>query len=909
MRYFQLFLLFFLFPFTVFSIDISGVVRDASTGEVLVGANVYIKGIAGHGATTGLDGTFSLPKVTPGKWTLVCSYISYKTIEKAIIVPHSGKLVLNLDLVSYENELSDVVVVANGKTTDAGVRNIERLSSGIINVVGARSIEVSPDLTVANVVGRISGVTMEKNSAGEAEYPILRGMDKRYNITLVNGTKIASPDSKQRFVPLSIFPSELLDRLEVSKSRTADIEGDATGGAVNMVMKDAPYRFSITANASAGYNLIFFTQDFDTFDRSKLTNVAPYESNGKDYQATLNDFSGFQAIKQKRPMPNINTGFSYGNRFFNKKLGFIVAANLKSTYKGNNTLYFSDEMTQQDSTIKLTDSKQRRYSESQQQYGVHAKFDYVFSKKHRLESYNFYVGSAKQQVRFTDGTNFKLYYEPAAGNYDKSYQTRYRVENEYIAASMLHGEHDFTSRFRLNWTALYSQAGLERPDETTIRIDNLVINNTNNITIDGDGSDREWRHNSDKDLSGLINVNYDIPLGGSLLKLVSGGLYRNKQRDNFYVKYIFQPVNTAQPFETTDQIEWKLYTPKGSVGPLTYTASEDIAAGYLQGRYTFRKTELSAGLRFEYTNQEYLMAYPKAGYEPSGGQNYYDFLPNIQVRYSPQAKINWRAGYYRSLSRPGYFDIIPYQIDEEDYTEYGNPNLKHSLIDNVDVRWEYFPRPNDQLLIGAFYKNIQDPIEFAYYTINNRQGGLGLTNLGDARNFGFEVDWIKFIRIFGIKANYTFTHSAITTPKIYYGRTETGDTKTFTKDQTRPLVGQAAHVANVSILLKDVNHGWDAQLSASYTGDKIAIVSRYLNSDYWDKGAFSLDASIEKKFRNGWSVFVKGNNLLNTPNIRFVKTHNSFNDNFELQKAGSGITIVRREDFKSSFLIGARFKI
>jgi hypothetical protein len=52
---------------------------------------------------------------------------------------------------------------------------------------------------------------------------------KRYNYTLVNGIKIPSPDNKYRYVPLDIFPSELLGRLEVSKSLTPDKEGDAVG--------------------------------------------------------------------------------------------------------------------------------------------------------------------------------------------------------------------------------------------------------------------------------------------------------------------------------------------------------------------------------------------------------------------------------------------------------------------------------------------------------------------------------------------------------------------------------------------------------------------------------------------------------------------------------------------------------
>ncbi len=59
--------------------------------------------------------------------------------------------------------------------------------------------------------------------------------------TLVNGVKIPSPDDKNRYIPLNIFPSDLMDRLVVSKSLTADMEGDAAGGVVDMVMKDAPF--------------------------------------------------------------------------------------------------------------------------------------------------------------------------------------------------------------------------------------------------------------------------------------------------------------------------------------------------------------------------------------------------------------------------------------------------------------------------------------------------------------------------------------------------------------------------------------------------------------------------------------------------------------------------------------------
>ena len=80
-------------------------------------------------------------------------------------------------------------------------------------------------------------------------------MDKRYNYTLVNGVKISSPDNKNRFVPLDLFPGEMLDRLEVSKSLTADMDGDGIGGAVNLVMKDAPAKRQL-ASGESGFSFI-----------------------------------------------------------------------------------------------------------------------------------------------------------------------------------------------------------------------------------------------------------------------------------------------------------------------------------------------------------------------------------------------------------------------------------------------------------------------------------------------------------------------------------------------------------------------------------------------------------------------------------------------------------------------------
>lgn len=214
-----------------------------------------------------------------------------------------------------------VTAVANGRT-EVAARNIERNSINMVNVMSAKAMEMSPDITVANVIKRMSGVTVERNSSGEGQYAILRGMDKRYNYTLVNGIKIPSPDNKNRFVPLDIFPSEILDRIEVTKSLTADMEGDGIGGAVNLVMKDAPEKMEISANLSTGYSALFLARDFQSFNHRAINPLSPNERLGRpelhdeNYSVTADDFSMENLhVTSHRPRPDIVGGFSYGDRF------------------------------------------------------------------------------------------------------------------------------------------------------------------------------------------------------------------------------------------------------------------------------------------------------------------------------------------------------------------------------------------------------------------------------------------------------------------------------------------------------------------------------------------------------------------------------------------------------------------
>lgn len=865
------------------AMDIKGKIKDAKTGEEIIGASVVVKEEPSKGAVTGLDGSFSLSVNRP-TFTIICTYIGYKSYEMQVTSKDSD---IEIPLASDDVLLGEVTVVAtNPGRSEAGARAIERKAMNVVNVMSAKAIELSPDITVANVIQRMSGVTIERNSSGEGQYAILRGMDKRYNYTLINGVKIPSPDNKNRFVPLDIFPSEMLDRLEVTKSLTANMEGDGIGGAVNLVMKDAPTERQFTASISTGYNAMYFDRDFQSFDYGDIVKDSPYEAMGKpeDYQVTQDNFTMSNLrMKWKRPMPDLTAGISYGDRFFDDKLGVMLAGSYLNTYRGKESQIYYQPGTSHNGIV------YRNYSTQQTRIGAHAKLDYHINENHKLTWYNGYMDMREAEVR--DGED------------DQERAVRMKWNRQYIINSTLKGEHQFLEggALKLNWSAVISKAYSETPDNAEIFLQGTHLQTSGAAT-------RRWEHNSDKDKAGYVDLSYKWQLDGDpVFDFSIGGMYRDKKRDSFFNEYTFDsatgskdPQYLGEDWNNFDEI---LITPRryGNIGdPLNYDASEKVGAGYGMVKYTYNKWELIAGVRVEHTNQGYVLKFPR-DVDPEGNQKYTDVLPSFHAKYNVHENANLRFSYARAINRPSFFEIVPYSIINEDYKEKGNPDLKHTVADNVDLRYEFFPKSSEQFMVGLFYKNIQNPIE--YGLINEGQDTYYQPmNFGDATNLGVEVDIMKYFNWFGIKANYTYTHSKITTDKRIMEGSEVR-----TQKQSRPLFGQAAHVANLSLLFKSTKYGWEGQIAGSYTGKRLSDISNWYDNDIWEDGYFQLDVSVEKSFKCGVNIFAKASNLLDVPLYRYIQNGpRTANIDYERH---NGNVIERKEWHGQTIMLGVRYKL
>ena len=911
---------------------LDGIVKDNKTGEPLIGTVIRVKELPNVGTTTGLDGSFTLHELPDkGKYTLVVTFMAYKTKEIVVDVANDEKVDIPMD--EDLKQLGEVVVTGHREyRSDRSAVETVKNAGNVLNVMSQQSIQLSPDVNVASVLQRVSGVTMERDASGEASYAILRGMDKRYNYTLVNGVKIPSPDDKNRYIPLNIFPSDLMDRLVVSKSLTADMEGDAAGGVVDMVMKDAPSHFQLQANAAIGTTDYFWKdgRDYLTSNRSDYTKKAPYEAFGSEYKASISDFKNgpMQLKSHSMPAPNFVGGLSIGNRFWNDRLGVMLAGSVQNTFRGTERTYNSVKMASGEQAMYISKLNHRYYSIHDLTTGAHAKIDLTLPG-HKIEWYNMYVRTNSKGVRYnnTIGTEYI-----GANSYTQDDEIRSLSTTQSIFATNLKGTHHLSKNFTLDWSGIFSQAKEEDPDRTYVTLSNSVSTNANadgnilsgnlwdtnkNITKTfPKDAERRFQHNKDTDWAGYINLAYDTRFANDVEALwKAGAQYRRKERSNRYYSYIFSPADNAQDLdgnglEQFDNVDWVCKTPYSQASQLNYDSKEHIGGAYAMVTFKSKLGELNAGFRAEHTNQIYTMLQHFRNMGQTGEQSYWDYLPSASLKWTPTKKMNVRLSYYRSINRPGFYEIVPYQIMGEEYQEKGNPNLKRARIDNVDLRWEWFPSNTEQVLAGVFYKYLKDPIEQVFVTSDGKIGAgtdayYMPDNLGNAKNMGFEIDVIKYIRHFGIKANYTYTYSKITTSKREYKEGSAEYKSGVT--QSRPLVNQAPHTANISLLYKDTENGWNAQLASSFTGAKLALVSPFKDADQWDKAMFGLDLSAEKQFKNGFSIFFKANNLLDAKRERYLKTVNESNLQYAGQKSDK--TVIGTYKYGRTFLLGVRYKL
>jgi outer membrane receptor protein involved in Fe transport len=901
-----------------------GTVLDAATGEPIIGATVLLPATQ-QGTATGLDGTYLLRVPAAGAAVIVkVQNLGHETQTSTFTLAEGSRQQADFQLKAAGRTLAEVAVAGHlDRESTEAARRTEQRADNVVNILSARTIELSPDVTAGNVVQRASGVSVVRNSGGDGQYAIIRGMDRRYNYTLVNGIKIPSPDPNNRYVPLDLFPAELLQRLEVVKALMPSMEGDAIGGAMNMVMKSAPDHLVVVATAAGGYSDLFASRPFAGFNTSDLGRQSPAERNPAGYQAQAGDFSSrvldFSAVKV--PV-NALFGLTVGNRTRDGRLGLLVAGSLQNTHRGSDRLFYRPLGQPNPGNVFTFDEIQRReYSLLQTRAGLHAKLDYALSERHKLGLYSLLLRLDDAQAR-TIRTN-----DLGTGG-DVPIRRQARWQRQQLWAETLQGDHALLPRLHLDWTASYARATFATPDATEVTSKVATAANTQQGTF-VQAATHVWQRSHDQDLTGTANLSFAVT---PTFDVALGGLLRQKNRSNYYDYYNLDAATSGvgtsnqQPFTTYGQARFVFNLDNGlekSTNGNNYTAAERIGAGYAQAKILlFGKLQVLGGVRLESTRQHYDSQLPDDQVGQSGTIRYVDVLPSLHAKYLLNERQNLRLSYFKGISRPNLFELVPAQNDlnNDYYTQAGNPNLKHTQADNFDLRYEHYGPAHAQLLAGAFYKRLRNPIEYGFSQSSSNLYFYQPTNFGTATNFGAELVFTKYIRHWGLTGNYTYTHSAITTTKrVYYrdaaGNLTTADAGSPTAEypsaptQARPLQGQSDHIGNLALLYKDEARGLNAQLAAVYTGCRLVAVSPYLGLDQWQRATTQLDFAAEARLPFHLTAFLKVTNLLNTATVVEVMQVPAGDLRTAPGQDRADRILVQRDVYNRSYLLGVRFRL
>jgi hypothetical protein len=855
---------------------IAGKVTDEKTGEPVIGATVVVKGTP-NGASTDIDGNYTI-NIEAGTYTVEVKYIGYQPKEvEDVKVAATGVTEVNVAITEASStQLGEVVVRSTLKRENVNAlyvlqKNNVSVSSGI----SADIIQRSPDRNTGEVLKRVSGTSIQNG-----KFVIIRGLNDRYNTAMVNGAQMPSTEPDRKAFSFDIIPSNLIDNLIINKTASPDMPGDFAGGIVQVLTKDVPEENFVNAGITLGYNTQSTFQDFKSTPRTTSEHLGFANGTTGLPSSFGDDFEHYNALPENEKisaakelpnnygmntasaLPNSSLQLSYGAQHGFKngdKFGAIIGISHRtsSTFipEFRRATWLADATPNSDYTDTVS-----RYSSS---LAGLANFSYVAGKS-KITFRNLYTGLHDQNTYTRGGfseSSSQLFIGYSAVPSDrKLYNTQ------------LEGEHAFGEKnLKVNWNLNYSYLNGQQTD-----LRSVFYNRGFDRSAEGDrvptgvgyslndrNSRRFFSDLTDNNYGGNVSVSLPFEMFKQTQTVKVGylGLYKSRTFGARIFQYEYFPSTLANPDVVMlpyDQVlapENLAYSTGIELSEITnntdaYEASSFLNAGYVMlDNHFSEEWRLSWGARVESYMQN-LQATDFSGKNVDTTSNVLDVLPSINLSYSPGEKTKVRLSGSRTVNRPEFREIAPFQFTDIEnlFVLVGNPQLGRCNITNADLRYEYYPQPGEVITIGAFYKHFLNPIENTMNAQSNYDLLIfGYQNASSAQAFGGEVDirknlsfisdakWLENIILGG---NFTYVYSSVDVSNLNIAG--------MGGVANRPLQGQSPYLINLSVLYNDPKTGLGVSALYNRAGDRIFIVGNSTIPTTWEKGRNVIDLQLSK---------------------------------------------------------------
>jgi hypothetical protein len=284
--------------------SVNGTVKDVA-GAVLQGAQIVLEPKAITVASDA-QGNFSITNVPPGTYTVTVSYVGFDNSVTTIVVNAGQAASVNATMtVASANQQ---VIVSAGLVGDAAAINEQRTSANILNVETDTQIQSLPNANIADATGRLPGVTLQRNE-GEGQYVQIRGTEPRLSNTTIDGVIVPGPDPEVRQVDLDTIPADIVGAIAINKTLSANQDGDAIGGSVDMRLKQATTdQLALFLETIGGYTPIADTRKVFSVNSSAGMRFGPSTSQGKRFglMGAYSYDSNGRGIDDIEPQPDLN---------------------------------------------------------------------------------------------------------------------------------------------------------------------------------------------------------------------------------------------------------------------------------------------------------------------------------------------------------------------------------------------------------------------------------------------------------------------------------------------------------------------------------------------------------------------------------------------------------------------------
>lgn len=906
--------------------DIKGIVIDQKSKETLIGA--VITAVPGNGsknatqekdgikAVTDIAGNFSLQNLKDGTYTLYIKYVGYKTQKidgvqlkggkridgKAIVSSKdtsskndaSEKALLTIALQPDEQQLNEVTVTAvERRNTDAAMIQVAKNSPVIVSNVSAQEISRTQDTNAGEVIRRVPGVSLIDD-----KFVMVRGLSQRYNNVWVNGGAVPSSEADSRAFSFDIIPSSQIDNLTIVKSPTAEYPADYSGGFIIVNTKEIPAEnsFNIAVggnwNTSSAFQNFSYSKgsgtDFLGFDNG-LRNLnggihaalnPQFDANGKpvgDYATSLlgNGLNNDWLVKNRKPLGDLKLAASLNQRWMlgGRTLGMLAALNYTNEYRTyenmENNLYGIYDAVN-DKPNYLRHSVDDQYNNNVR---LGAMLNFTFLSKdgnHKYQLKNIFNQLATSRYTWRDGVS-------AQSNLERSAEYYYRSRTTYNG--QLTGKHTFTSD-ALDWSIGYAYANRHLPDRRRYLIDDALESGVYALSTGNDIS-REWTQLDEHIFSLGVNDKHHFKFGNFEPDLQVGtyGEYRSReyQTRNFIYNWNVSANNMPSGFRHSDIPTLlsseanmgydKLYLLEEKQMRNNYRGHNTLGAGYLAMSLPFGKLGIHAGVRFEHNDMELISN--SRDYEKSESSRHYktdDVFPSLNTTYKISDQHQVRLSYGRSINRPEFREVsssVYYDFDLASNVQ-GNTELKNCYVDNLDLRYEWYPSRGELISLAVFYKHFDSPIEWTYTVAGGTDLIYSYKNAKSANNYGVELDIRKNLGFIGLKDFSWSFNGALIKSKVQF---EKGS-----KEENRPMQGQSPYLINTGIFYKNEPLKMDIALLYNRIGKRIIGVGRSEGSTGDDSNSRvphsyemprnTIDFPLAKKFGNHLELKLNVRDLL-----------------------------------------------